>query len=93
MIFESLNLFSQNVCKNRLLTKIILENNKNYDILFIQELSWSIICQILSSLSEEGKNIVGTSHYPSWIMFARKSTNYNNYPRVITYINAKLISL
>jgi len=47
----------------------------------------------MSSLSKEGKNIVGTSYYLSWIMFARTSTNDNDYPRVITYINAKLISL
>ena len=39
MILKSLNLFSQNFHKNRLLTKTILENNRNYDILFIQELS------------------------------------------------------
>jgi len=52
-----------------------------------------MIYQIMSSLSKEGKNIVDTPHYPSWIMFARISTNDNDYPRVITYINAKLISL
>jgi len=90
VILESLNLFSQNVHKNRLLIKTILENNKNYDI---QELPWSIICQIPSSLSKEGKKIVGALHHPSWIMFARTSTNDNDYPRVITYINAKLINL
>jgi len=93
MILKSPNLFLQNVCKNRLLTEIILENNKNYDILFIQELLWFIICQILSSLSEEEENIVGTSHHLSWITFARSSTNGNDYLRVITYINAELIGL
>jgi len=37
MILKSLNLFSQNVWKNKLLTETILENNENFDILFIQE--------------------------------------------------------
>ena len=37
MILKSLNFFLQNVYKNRLLTDTILENNKNFNILFIQE--------------------------------------------------------
>jgi len=93
MILKYLNLFSQNVHKNKLLIKTILENNKNYDILFIQEPPWSIICQIPSSLSKEEENIVSTSHHPSWITFARTSTNNNNHSRVVTYINVNLIGL
>ena len=65
MILKYLNLFSQNIHNNRPLTKTILKNNKNYDILFIQKLLWFIICQILSSLSEEEENIVGTPHHLS----------------------------
>jgi len=37
MIIKSLKLFSQNVWMNKLLTGMILENNKNFDIVFIQE--------------------------------------------------------
>jgi len=44
-------------------------------------------------MSEKEEDIISTPYYPSWIMFARTSTNNNNYPRVITYINIKLISL
>ena len=42
---DSKKIFSQNVCKNRLLTDTILENNKYFDILFIQELcyDWYLI--------------------------------------------------
>jgi len=43
MISKTLNIFLQNVRKNRLLTDTILENNKKFDVLFIQELIWSII--------------------------------------------------
>ena len=42
MIIKNLKIFSQNVCKNQFLTKLILENNKNVNIIFIQEPSWSI---------------------------------------------------
>jgi len=38
MIIKFLEIFSQNVQKNKLLTNSILENNKNYDIILIQEL-------------------------------------------------------
>ena len=37
MILKDLKIFSQNVHKNYLLTNLILENNKNFDIVFIQE--------------------------------------------------------
>ena len=35
MIIKNLKVFLQNVHKNYLLTELILENNKNVDILFI----------------------------------------------------------
>ena len=37
MILKTPKIFSQNINKNRLLTNIILKNNKNNKILFIQE--------------------------------------------------------
>jgi len=64
MIFKFSKIFSQNVYKNRLINTI-LENNKNFDILFIQETSWLIICNILSSISEEGEEIVGDPNHLS----------------------------
>ena len=84
---------SQNICKNKLLTDINLENDKNFNITFIQELPQSIICKILSFMSKKEENIIKASHYPSWIIFTRSSLTNNNYPKVITYINIKLIKL
>ena len=52
-----------------------------------------IIHQILSSMNKESKDIIGTPYHSSWIMFTRSSSDNNNYSRVITYINIKLISL
>jgi len=63
MILKFLKFFSQNVHKNRLLTDIILENNKNFNIIFIQEPYWLITHSILSSMSEEGEMIAGASYH------------------------------
>ena len=71
MILKSLSFFSQNVHKNKLLTDTILENNKNFDILFIQKLSWLVIYQIPSSTLEKKEDLISTPHYPFWIMFVR----------------------
>jgi len=57
-------IFSQNVQKNRL-TKTILENNNNFNILFIQELLWLIIHNISNFISKEGEDIIKASNYLS----------------------------
>ena len=93
MISKTLNIFLQNIRKNRLLTNTILKNNKKIDILFIQELIWSIIQQVLSFLNEEEENTIGTFYHLSWIMFAQSTSDNNKHPRVITYINIRLIRL
>ena len=36
---------------------------------------------------------MGAPHYLLWIIFSRQLANNNDYPRVITYINAKLSQL
>ena len=64
MIIKELKIFLQNVCKNHFFTNIILENNKNFNIIFIQELSWLVTKTILSLISKEGKEVIGTSNYP-----------------------------
>ena len=64
MILKSPCIFSQNICKNKLLTNTILENKKNFNILFIQELPYLVICQISSSILEVGENIISTPHHP-----------------------------
>ena len=72
---------------------MISENNENFNISFIQEPPWLIICQILSSMSKEGKDIIRALCYPLWIIFIRLLINNNDYPRVNIYINVKLIKL
>ena len=71
MIIKSLKIPSQNVHKNRLFINTILGNNKNFNILFIQKPLWLIICNIPSSIFEEGENIIKAFNYSLWTMFAR----------------------
>ena len=93
MIIKSLEIFSQNVQKNKLLTNSILKNNKNYNIILIQEPPWSNIWQISSTLSQEGDNLIGAPYYPSWTLFVRNSDTENDYPRVAIYVNTRLSKL
>ena len=93
IIIQNLKIFSQNICKNCLFTNIILENNKKFDIIFIQEQSWSIIHTIPSISSKKGEEIYGASSYPLWIMFVRYNSNNGKISRVFTYINLRLSHL
>ena len=43
---------------------MILESNKEFDIIFIQEPPWSFIQSIPSLLSEGEESLVGTSNHP-----------------------------
>ena len=90
MIYKDLKIFSQNVWKNSLLINTILEVNSSFDIIFIQELSWSSICSIPSSSNCEGDTLVGVVNHPNWLTFVRPNTTKSDYPRVVVYINIRL---
>ena len=64
-----------------------------FDIIFIQELSWSTIYSIHSSRNCEGKLLVKVVNYSNWLTFSRSSETESDYPRVVTYVNIRLISL
>jgi len=92
MIYDNLKIFSQNVWKNYLIINTILETQSHFNIIFIQEPPWSILHMIPSSISCEGEVLVGTPHYPNWLTFARIPTNQSDSPRVLAYINIRLLS-
>ena len=92
MIFKDIKIFSQNVWKNNLIVNTILESKFSFDVIFVQELSWTIIHSIPSSKSEEGEELVRVSNHPNWLNFARNSTSNNNSPQVITYVNIRMVS-
>jgi len=93
MIIKDIKIFIQNVWKNNLIINIILETQFEFDIVFIQEPSWSTIHSIPSSKSRDSEKLVGVPNHPNWLTFANKSSNIHDYPRVVIYINIRLSSL
>ena len=92
MIVKDLKIFSQNVRKNNFIINTILKVNYNFDIIFIQELFWTTIRSIPSSVNCEGILLVGVPNHPNWLIFARESDSANDSPRVIIYVNIRLSS-
>ena len=94
MNIKSICIYSQNVRKNKILTDTILETEKNNsDIILIQEPLRYIIKSIPSPSSADGTPIYGHPSHPEWTSFARDSTNRDDIPWAITYINKRLNSL
>jgi len=58
MIIKDLKIFLQNVRKNSSLIHTILKMYYDFDIIFIQELSWTTLQSIPSSKSKEEKELV-----------------------------------
>ena len=58
MILKEIKIFSQNIQKNNLVVNTILETQFFFDIVFIQEPSWTTIYSIPSSKSKEGEELV-----------------------------------
>jgi len=71
MNIKKLRIFSQNIWKNSSLVNTILRIQSEFDIIFIQELSWITICSISSSKSKDGEELVGIPNHPNWITFSR----------------------
>ena len=93
MKLNSLNILLQNVWKNSLIIQTLLETQKDFNIILIQEFPWSEIQKVLSSSNSEGEPLISTSHHPNWIMFGRYPTDSNDLPRAVSYINIRLSSL
>ena len=93
MVHENIKIYSHNVCKNSLTVNTTLKTQSIFNIIFIQEPSWLVICSIPSFTSCKGDELVRVLHYPNWSTFLRTSTYVSNSPRVITYINIYISSL
>jgi len=94
MIKQSLTIFSQNIRKNKILTNIILENNKNIaDIIFIQEPPRFLIQYIPSHTNSLGDPLYNASNHPRWTLFFRQDSLQDNYARVATYVNKQLLRM
>jgi len=62
---KDIKIFSQNIHKNKFVINTILERQDTFDIIFIQELSWSFIHSIPNSKSKEGEELVRVLNYPN----------------------------
>ena len=92
MIIKNLKIFLQNICKNSLIVNTLLKTLIHFDIILIQEPPWSEIHKIPSTLHSEGEPLMGTSHHPNWVSYARIPSGDNDFPRVIAYVNIRLSS-
>ena len=90
MIVQNLKIFLQNVHKSSIVLNTILETLFHFNIILIQEPSWSEIRKIPSSSNCDGDPLMGTCHHPNWISFARLPSNGIDSPRVISYVNIYL---
>jgi len=90
MILKDIKIFSQNVQKSSLIVNTILEVKTDFDVIFIQELSWLTICSIPSSMNSEGESLVGVVNHPNWLIFIRNPETMNNFSRVTIYVNIRL---
>ena len=77
----------------RIISYLILEINYDFNIILIQEPSWTTIRSIPSSENCEGIPLVGIPNHPNWLTFARGSDLANDFPRVTIYVNIRLLSL
>jgi len=65
MILENIKIYSQNVHKNNFIIYTILKMYLLFDIIFIQEPSWTYICSILSPSNCEGEELVSIPSHPN----------------------------
>ena len=93
MMLKNLKIFLQNVWKSNFLINTVLEVNQDFDIIFIQELSWTTLRSILSTMNPKDVSLLGVPNHPNWLTFAREPLSSNDFPRIITYINVRLSSL
>jgi len=93
MILNSIKIYSHNVYKNNFLINTILKTQYLFNVIFIQELSWSILRTIPSFTNYKGDKLVGVPNHPDCVTFSRSYTQPNDSSRVITYCNICLSSL
>ncbi|KXN88530.1 hypothetical protein AN958_07210 [Leucoagaricus sp. SymC.cos] len=85
--------FSQNVNRNYAYLDMLLENIKDFfDIIFLQELPWRTIRQIVSMTSSEGDDVIGAPKHPDWLYMVGTPTN-SHPPHIMAYVYQHLAHL
>ena len=65
MIVKDLKIFSQNIRKNNFIINTILKVNHNFNVIFIQKLSWTTIKSIPSSKNYKEVLLVDIPNHPN----------------------------
>ena len=91
MNLKNIKFFSQNIYKNSLIIYTILKICSVFNIIFIQELSWTYICSIPSLFNCDGKELVSVPNHPNWITFSRILTQSHDSLKFIIYINIYIL--
>ena len=90
MILKDIKIFSQNIWKSSLIVNTILKVKTDFNIIFIQELSWSTVHSIPSSTNSKGELLVGVVNHLNWLTFIRNLETMNDLSRVTIYSNIRL---
>jgi len=83
MLLKDLKIFLQNVRKNNIIINTTLKVNHDFDIIFIQEPSWTTIRFISSSKNYEDIFLIGVTNHSNWLTFIKESDVENDYLRVV----------
>ncbi|KAF9471349.1 hypothetical protein BDN70DRAFT_901416 [Pholiota conissans] len=67
-------------------------HRNHFDILFIQEPPWSLICKTVSSSNKDGGDVIGVPKHPEWITVV-PVTKPDCKPRVLAYCHNRLTHL
>ena len=65
MILKDLKIFLQNIRKNNFIINTIFKVDHNFNVIFIQELSWTTIRSIPHSDNCEGASLLGVVNHPN----------------------------
>ena len=65
MTSKNIKIFLQNMWKNNLIVNTILETHFEFNIIFIQELSWLTVYAIPSSRNKDGEKLVEVPNHPN----------------------------
>ena len=93
MIIKDLKIFLQNVRKKSSLVHTILKMYYDFDIIFIQEPSWTILHSVPSSKSKEGEELVGLPSHSNWMTFTKSSSVEDDHSYIVSCINIRLLPL
>lgn len=87
---RSIRVLSHNVAKNYAHVELLLvQCIEKFDVLFIQEPPWQVICKTVSTTSKEGDDVIGAPQHLSWVTMVRPPEPGTR-PRILAYVLTKL---